>query len=273
EHLQRDVGPGAGLLAPLRPLGEGTGAGPPRRRVRRGGARVRYEPLASDVPPRAPQRPHSGGRHRHLRHPRGHPGERRPRLPRAGGAAADARVGRDDRRGQGLHPPRPEPHPLAGLGDHGRRPRLQLRGRRPTRRLRPQRQGKVSMTAELEAALARVPDYDRFYTFAEMLDSAHGVAASHPDLVSIERVGSSTEGRPIEMVRIGDGPQRLLLYALPHPNEPIGAVLVQFLLEELVANEALRRGRSWYLLPCVDPDGTVLNEGWFAGPFTVRNYA
>ena len=129
------------------------------------------------------------------------------------------------------------------------------------------------MTAELEAALARVPDYDRFYTFAEMLDSAHGVAASHPDLVSIERVGSSTEGRPIEMVRIGDGPQRLLLYALPHPNEPIGAMLVQFLLEELVANEALRRGRSWYLLPCVDPDGTVLNEGWFAGPFTVRNYA
>jgi hypothetical protein len=26
------------------------------------------------------------------------------------------------------------------------------------------------------------------------------------------------------------------------------------------------------LIPCVDPDGTRLNEGWFSGPFTIRNY-
>lgn len=129
------------------------------------------------------------------------------------------------------------------------------------------------MTEELAAALARVPDYDRFLTLAEMTDRARAVADEHPHLASIVRVGASTEGRPIEMVRIGDGPQRMLLYALPHPNEPIGAMLVQFLLGELVANEDLRRGRSWYLLPCVDPDGTVLNEGWFGGPFTIRNYA
>ena len=75
------------------------------------------------------------------------------------------------------------------------------------------------------------------------------------------------------MVRLGDGDERVLLHALPHPNEPIGATLVHFLLGELVTNEALRRGRSWFLLPCVDPDGTRLNEGWFAGPYTVRHYA
>lgn len=126
---------------------------------------------------------------------------------------------------------------------------------------------------DLDAAMARVPEYDRFYTLEEMTARARQVAERHPELAAIERVGSSTEGRPIEMVRIGDGPQRLLLYALPHPNEPIGAMLVQFLLDELIANEELRKGRSWYLLPCVDPDGTVLNEGWFAGPFTIRNYA
>jgi hypothetical protein len=129
------------------------------------------------------------------------------------------------------------------------------------------------MTPELEAALGRVPDYDRFYTFEEMTARARSVAERHPSLASLETVGASTEGRPIEMVRIGDGPQRILLYALPHPNEPIGAMLVQFLLDELIGNEELRSGRSWYLLPCVDPDGTVLNEGWFTGPFTVRNYA
>ncbi len=30
---------------------------------------------------------------------------------------------------------------------------------------------------------------------------------------------------------------------------------------------------TWHLIGCVDPDGTRLNEGWFAGPFTPRNYA
>jgi hypothetical protein len=126
---------------------------------------------------------------------------------------------------------------------------------------------------DYEAAMARVPDYQRFLTVDEMIARARAVAAAHPELASIEVVGHSTDGEPMEMVRIGDGPQRMLLFACPHPNEPIGAMLIQFLLDELITNEPLRAGRSWYLLPCVDPDGTRLNEGWFAGPFTIRNYA
>lgn len=129
------------------------------------------------------------------------------------------------------------------------------------------------MQKDIEAALARVPEYDRFFTFDEMVARTRAIAEARPDLATLTEVGKSTEGRPIEMLKIGDGPQRLLLYALPHPNEPIGAMLIQFLLDELVENEDLRRGRSWHLLPCVDPDGTVLNEGWFGGPFTIRNYA
>ena len=126
---------------------------------------------------------------------------------------------------------------------------------------------------DLDAALSRVPDYARFLTVDEMYAAAKAAAGAHPDLVEYQIVGSSTDGEGIPMVRIGDGDERLLLYACPHPNEPIGAMLIRFLLEELVDNERLRAGRSWFLLPCVDPDGTRLNEGWFAGPFTVRNYA
>jgi hypothetical protein len=129
------------------------------------------------------------------------------------------------------------------------------------------------MDMDFERAMARVPDYQRFLTVDEMLEHARSTAAFHPGLASIEVVGHSTDGEPIEMVRIGDGPQRMLLFACPHPNEPIGAMLIQFLLDELIADEDLRAGRSWYLMPCVDPDGTRLNEGWFAGPFTIRNYA
>lgn len=126
---------------------------------------------------------------------------------------------------------------------------------------------------DLDAALSRVPDYERFLSLDEMYARARAVAEAHPDLVEHRIVGSSTDGGDIPMVRIGDGNDHLLLYASPHPNEPIGAMLVQFLLEELVVNERLREGRSWFLLPCVDPDGTRLNEGWFAGPYTVRDYA
>lgn len=126
---------------------------------------------------------------------------------------------------------------------------------------------------EFDEAIARVPDYQRFLTVDEMYERARSVAERNPGLASHQVVGHSTDGIEIPMVRIGDGPQRLLLFACPHPNEPIGAMLIQFLFDELIANEELRRGRSWYLMPCVDPDGTKLNEGWFAGPFTVRNYA
>lgn len=129
------------------------------------------------------------------------------------------------------------------------------------------------MKLDYEAALARVPAYDRFLTLDEMVHRTREVARLHPDLASIESMGESTDGEPIEMLRIGDGPQRLLLFACPHPNEPIGAMLIQFLLDELIAQPSLREGRSWYLMPCVDPDGTRLNEGWFSGPFTIRNYA
>jgi len=126
---------------------------------------------------------------------------------------------------------------------------------------------------DIDKTLARVPEYDRFYTLDEMFANAREAANKHPDLVKYEVVGKSTDGEDLPMLRIGNGEQRLLLFASPHPNEPIGAMLIQFLLEELVANPELVEGRSWYLLPCVDPDGTRLNEGWFAGPFTVRNYA
>lgn len=125
----------------------------------------------------------------------------------------------------------------------------------------------------IEQALRRVPDFERFYTVNEMFSHAKTVADQHPELVSYQVVGASTDGEEIPMVRIGRGDTHVLLFACPHPNEPIGAMLVQFLLGELVADETLRTGRSWFLLPCVDPDGTRLNEGWFAGPFTIRNYA
>jgi hypothetical protein len=53
-----------------------------------------------------------------------------------------------------------------------------------------------------------------------------------------------------------------------HPNEPIGFRTLQHLAAELVADPDLlaRSGATWHLVPCIDPDGTRLNESWFADP-------
>ncbi|MEW6045958.1 MAG: hypothetical protein AB1609_05680, partial [Bacillota bacterium] len=61
----------------------------------------------------------------------------------------------------------------------------------------------------------------------------------------------------------------------PHPNEPVGAMTIDFLAHHLVANSGLaeRLHTTWFMVPCADPDSTRLNEGWFDGPFTVTNYA
>ncbi|MEM7734969.1 MAG: M14 family zinc carboxypeptidase [Deinococcota bacterium] len=125
----------------------------------------------------------------------------------------------------------------------------------------------------IEDELKRIPDYTRFFTLDEMLAKTRSVADMHPDIYSYKILGHSTDGESIPMLKVGSGATRVLLFACPHPNEPIGAMLIQFLLDELISNESLRHNYTWYLLPCVDPDGTRLNEGWFAGPYTIRNYA
>nr|WP_244977277.1 M14 family zinc carboxypeptidase [Deinococcus humi] len=110
-------------------------------------------------------------------------------------------------------------------------------------------------------------------TVDELYAQARDAARQHPELVRYREVGHSSEGEAIPMVSIGTGPVALLFYACPHPNEPIGAMLVSYLLDQLLTHEDLRGTFTWHLLPCIDPDGTRLNEGWFNGPFTIRHYA
>jgi hypothetical protein len=123
--------------------------------------------------------------------------------------------------------------------------------------------------------LADVPDYRVFLTVDELKSSSHQLAHRHPDEVEIFSVGHSRRGEPIEAMKIGDGSHTALLFALPHPNEPIGSMTLEYLSLRLAKDDALRErlDYTWYLIKCIDPDGTRLNEDWFRGPFSVGNYA
>jgi len=123
--------------------------------------------------------------------------------------------------------------------------------------------------------MQEVPDYQVFLTVDELNASMHRLAEQHPDAASLQLIGESREGTPIHAMKIGDGRRVGLLYANPHPNEPIGSMMLEFLSERLAKDAALRRelDYTWYIIKCIDVDGTRLNEGWFKGPFSVTHYA
>jgi len=123
--------------------------------------------------------------------------------------------------------------------------------------------------------IADVPEYAEFPTVAELSASSRDLARRFPRIVTLKTIGTSTEGRPIEMLTIGDGKRKALLIGTPHPNEPIGMLTLEFLSRRLCEDEDLRADLEYtfLIIKCADPDGAVLNEGWFKQPFSPLGYA
>jgi len=126
-----------------------------------------------------------------------------------------------------------------------------------------------------EKVLTEIPDYKAFLTVDELDESSRQLAEKHPGLVQLKEIGRSRAGKPILMLRIGRGSKKALLFGCPHPNEPIGAMMLEYFAGRLAEDDELREyfDFTWYIIKCIDPDGARLNEGWFKGPFTIENYA
>lgn len=117
--------------------------------------------------------------------------------------------------------------------------------------------------------IAEVPDYKAFYTIDELNTSSDKLAHDNPDKVKLFNIGKSRKGEKIRALRIGKGKKTALLFAFPHPDEPIGSMTLEYLSQKLVEDRLLDKlGFTWYIVKCIDPDGARLNEGWFKGPFT-----
>ncbi|OUC87833.1 M14 family zinc carboxypeptidase [Streptosporangium minutum] len=127
---------------------------------------------------------------------------------------------------------------------------------------------------DVDQHMSRVPDYTAFPTVDQMHAELDELAAAHPDLVKLRRIGTSRLGEPLRVATIGSGPHDAVIIGGPHPNEPIGSLTVSSLLRQLVEDASLREdfGYRWHLIPCVDPDGARLNEGWYVRPGDRRAY-
>ncbi|MFB8279510.1 M14 family zinc carboxypeptidase [Nocardia colli] len=105
---------------------------------------------------------------------------------------------------------------------------------------------------------------DSFPTVDELSDYVDELVVTVPDRVTVTEIGRSRGGDPIREVRVGSGARQVVVVGNPHPNEPIGMATIRHLLGRLTADDAQTLGATWHFVLCLDPDGTRLNEGWFA---------
>lgn len=125
---------------------------------------------------------------------------------------------------------------------------------------------------DVSAALRDLPHFDSFCSVKKLHDL---VAQLREDArFTVETAGTSVNGIPIHHVRFGTGSVKALIVAGPHAPEPIGSLTIFSLMTLLQQdNPALTAADvEWHLVPCIDPDGTLLNEGWSQQPFTLASY-
>lgn len=128
---------------------------------------------------------------------------------------------------------------------------------------------------DLQQIARDIPDYSVFLTIDELNASTHQLHSVYPDLTDLRVVGETRRGDPIELLTIKGGEHQAFVFGGPHPNEPIGTMMIEYLTRRLCEDEALRNelGYTWHFIKSIDSDGMRLNEGWFKGPFTPTNYA
>ncbi|MEP6298038.1 MAG: M14 family zinc carboxypeptidase, partial [Ilumatobacter sp.] len=111
--------------------------------------------------------------------------------------------------------------------------------------------------------------FDRFLRYDELNAWLDGVAATHPDLVSIDTYGSSHEGRDLRIVTVTDSSTgthdtkpAMWIDASIHAVELTATVaachLIQRLVEGFGSDDTVTRAlrtRTFYVVPRVNPDG------------------
>lgn len=124
-----------------------------------------------------------------------------------------------------------------------------------------------------QEALRQIPEFATIPKVDELNREFSGLAdrAATP----LRRIGTSRLGEPLWALTVGTGPAHAVVFGGVHPNEPIGALTATHLARTLIDDADLRErlGYTWHIVPCIDPDGARLNEGWFDGPYTRGHYA
>ena len=111
--------------------------------------------------------------------------------------------------------------------------------------------------------------FDRFYRYADMTRILKAYAKEYPNLIRLESIGKSHEGRDVWLLRMtnfknGSDTEKPALWvdANLHASEVTGSTAALYLIHDLVTrygnDEQVTRAlnsRAFYIVPCVNPDG------------------
>lgn len=133
----------------------------------------------------------------------------------------------------------------------------------------------MTMNPIFAELLRNIPDYKEFLTVDELDASSRALAEKYPDVVSLFEMGQTKDGHPLLCLKIGSGSKNALMFGCPHPNEPIGTMMLEYFTENLAKSQALRDelDYTWYVVKAWDADGLRLNEKWLKGSYTIYNYS
>ena len=118
----------------------------------------------------------------------------------------------------------------------------------------------------------QVPQYFTLPTLDEVTQKTRDTLLRWPELVSVRPLGASLASEPIDMVSVGSGPLSVLLIGTPHPNETIGLLTIEYLIQAVVEHQSLRDDCTWHFVKSIDPDGLRLNENWLSKPADMAAY-
>lgn len=103
----------------------------------------------------------------------------------------------------------------------------------------------------------------------DVLTGAQAAQQLHATGLPLVTLGASSWGVPIQAAIAGHGSKTAMLYAYPHPEEPLGAQVIVALARAAQAGDsrldALLSTWRLVLIACADPDMASLNAGWVEG--------
>lgn len=112
-----------------------------------------------------------------------------------------------------------------------------------------------------------------YRTYDDTFGELYFWSVLHPDIIHVDTIGYSLEGRPIVAVKLSDNvtvdedEPEVFYNALTHAREPITLELLLYYIQYLIDNRSeadiseLINGTEMWFVPIVNPDGYVYKRG------------
>ncbi len=101
----------------------------------------------------------------------------------------------------------------------------------------------------------------RHFKHAEMMEILHSLTSQHPSLFTLEQIGTSVEGRSINLIRLGGGRPKILVWSQMHGDEATATRALLDMLNMIGSNlrqsftKTILDKVTLLLVPMLNPDG------------------